>query len=207
MRTMKNTIWMLATCLAMFLFGQSSQAQVFFIGVNGGASYSWFNSPKIDNTYTSDGWGWNMGFFLRYGKRPYYQVGFDWTRCKNTIDLIEGDEPQRKEDIPFHNFDFSLKVGYEIIQKPMFKLKAHAGPFIGRSQLLSTEDYVIDQEEFRNPQYGVISGIGFQFTNLVVDFEYSYHFNDLFKPFYEDGQRYEAGSNLQLFTIKAGLMF
>jgi len=187
--------------------GKQSHSQIFFIGVNGGAVYTWFNSPKVDNVITSEGWGWDLGFFLRYGKRPYFQVGLDWTRCKNRIDLNEGDEPETMENVPFNNFDFSVKVGYEFLQKPMFKLKAHAGPFIGRSFLLSTDDYIVDNSDFRRPQWGVIAGVGFQFTNLVVDLEYSYHFSELFKPFEEDGQQYALGSNLQLITLKFGLMF
>ena len=104
-------------------------------------------------------------------------------------------------------FDFSFKVGYEIVQLPMFKLKAQAGPFIGRSFLFSTDDFIVERDEFRWPQYGVIAGIGFQFTNLVVDFEYTYHINDLFKPFEVDGQTYKLHSNLQLLTLKVGFMF
>lgn len=199
----------LTVFLAAFLMGlgHQSQGQVFFIGVNGGAVYSWFNSPGIDNLVTSDGWGHNLGFFLRYGKRPYLQLGFDWTRTRNEIDLNTGDTPDISENVPFHIFDFSFKVGYEIIQLPMFKLKAQAGPFIGSSFLFSTDDFIVEKDEFRRPQYGVIAGIGFQFTNLVVDFEYTYHASDLFKPFEFGGQTYKLDSNLQLLTLKVGFMF
>jgi len=188
-------------------FGKQSQGQVFFIGFNAGAVYTWFNSPGIDNLVTSNGGGYNLGFFLRYGKRPYFQLGFDWTRTKNEIDLNAGDKPDIREKVPFHIFDLSFKVGYEIIQLPMFKLKAQAGPFIGRSFLLSTDDFIVEKDEFRKLQYGVIAGIGFQFTNLVVDFEYTYHISDLFKPFEFGGQTYKLHSNLQLLTLKVGFMF
>jgi hypothetical protein len=188
-------------------FGKQSRGQVFYIGINGGAVYTWFNSPKLENIITSDGAGWDLGFFLRYGKRPYFQLGFDWTRSMNEITIHIDDQPSIINNIPFHNFDFSLKVGYEFIQLPMFKLKAHAGPFIGRSMLLSNDDLLFEKDDFRNPQWGVIAGLGFQFTNFVVDLEYSYHFSDLFKPVYINDKEYKLGSNLQIVTLKLGFMF
>lgn len=186
---------------------KETKAQVFYIGVNGGAVYTWFNSPGIDNLITSDGWGHDLGFFLRYGKRPYFQVGFDWIRTKNQVSLETGPQQEKREDIPFHIFDFSFKVGYEFVQLPMFKLKAHAGPFIGRSFLLSKDDFDFETSDFQNPQYGVIAGIGFQFTNFVLDLEYTYHMRDLFKPIDVDGTEFRFKSNLQLVALKVGFMF
>jgi hypothetical protein len=186
---------------------KETKAQVFYIGVNGGAVYTWFNSPGIDNIITANGWGHDLGFFLRYGKRPYFQVGLDWIRTKNQVTLETGIQEERREDIPFHIFDFSFKVGYEFVQLPMFKLKAHAGPFIGRSFLLSKDDFYVETSDFNNPQYGVIAGIGFQFTNFVLDLEYTYHIDDLWEPLDVYGTEFRFKSNLQLLSLKVGFMF
>jgi len=168
--------------------------------------YSWFTSPKIDNDLSSDGWGWNFGFFLRYGKRPYIQTGFDWSWSQNTIYMKDVDF-SFQETIRFNNFDFSIKVGYEIFQSPMFKVKVSTGPFIGTSMMFSGEYLYFSKDDFKNPQLGIVSGVGFQFTNLVVDFEYSHHFLDLFMPVEIDGQTYKLGSRLQMLMLKVGIMF
>ncbi len=188
-------------------FTEKAQAQVFYIGVNGSAVYSWFTSPKFGDLVSADGWGWDLGFFLRYGKRPYFQFGFDWVRSENDFVIGDGETTFFSEKLRFHNFDFSAKIGYNIIQTPMFKYKIHAGPFIGKSLMFSGKDIVFDNSDFRNPQFGIIAGTGIQFTNLIIDFEYSYHFTQLFKPVVIDGEEFELGSKLQLITLKVGFMF
>jgi hypothetical protein len=190
------------------VFSGITHAQVFWIGTTGSAVYSWFSSPNIDNIITSDGWGWNLGIFARYGKRPYFQVGGDWTWSMNTININdEEDDIYFKDDIKFNNFDFSVLVGYEIFQKPMFKLKVQSGPFLGSSFLFSGDYVYFSNSDFKNPQFGIASALGFQFTNLVIDFEYSYHFTNLFKPIEIDDKTYQLGSKLQLIRLKIGLMF
>ena len=51
-----------------------SKVHLFWIGVNGGTQLSWFTTPGIDKAVVSQGWGYNLGFFLRYGKKPFYQI-------------------------------------------------------------------------------------------------------------------------------------
>ncbi len=207
MKAYKKFLIITSFVLSTLAVASNTQAQVFYIGVDGGAVYSWFDSPKFDNLVTSEGWGWDLGFFLRYGKRPYYQAGFDWVRSANDFIIGDPGEPWFEEQIKFHNFDFSIKVGYEIVQTPMLKLKVHAGPFIGKSLMFSGEDIEFNNADFKNPQLGIIGGIGFQFTNFVADFEYSYHFTELFKPVVIDDESFDLGSNLQLITLKVGFMF
>ncbi|MCD6597215.1 MAG: hypothetical protein J7L04_05980 [Bacteroidales bacterium] len=208
MKAIKKIRILLFFFLTSLLFTGNAGAQVFYIGVNGGAVYSWFDSPELDDIVSSDGWGWDLGFFLRYGKRPYFQVGFDWVRSNNNFLIKVGETVLADENINLHNFDFSLKIGYNILQTPMFKIKVHTGPFIGRSLLFSGEDILFDNSDFKNPQWGIIAGTGFQFTNLIVDFEYSYHFTELFQPIPIDGfEHFEFGSKLQLVSVKIGFMF
>jgi len=201
-----------AILLASVLYSNTSQAQVFYIGLQGNAVYSWFNSPKLENVITSDGWGWNMGFFLRYGKRPFIQLGLGWTRSLNefTVTFYDDEEQQEvdySEEIKLNNFDFSATLGYELLQMPMFKINVHAGPFIGKSHMFSGENIYFENNDFKNPQVGVTSGIGFQFTNLIFGLDYSYHFTDLFKPISVDGTDYKFGSKIQMALLKVGFMF
>ena len=191
---------------------QTSHAQVFYIGVEGGGVYSWFSSPDLENVITSDGWGAEFGFFIRYGKRPFIKAGFDWTRSENDViityyDENIGGETQYRENIKLNNFDFSLKIGYELLQTPMFKISIHGGPFLGKSLMFSGENLDFDNEDFKNPQFGINGGMGFQFTNLIFGLEYNYHFTDLFVPLNIDGREYKLGSKLQMIFLRVGLMF
>ena len=196
--------------LSSLLYANQAQGQLFYLGVEGGAVYSWFDSPKFDNIVTSSGWGWNMGFFARYGKKTYIQLGFDWTSSQNDFRVdfsgLSADTVLA-EDIKFHNFDFSIKFGWNFIYTPMFKVRAHGGPFIGKSFLFSGNIFDFETSDFKSPQWGAIGGLGFQFMNFIAEVEYSYHFTDLFSPVELDGEIFEFGSNLQLITIKVGFMF
>jgi hypothetical protein len=199
------------------VFQFEAKSQVFYVGFNAGANYSWFESPTLNyylpelDTYvpisfSSEGYGWNAGFFLRYGKRPYYQAGFDWSRANNDFNFSAFDTTLA-EKAAFHNFDFSVKVGYEIIQKPYFKWSLLGGPFIGRSLFFNSDLFQFKNSDFKNPQFGVIGGTCFQVTNFNVTLEYSYHFTNLFKPITENGNTYDLGSNLQMITVKVGMQF
>jgi len=210
MKTSKKYLLISFISLTSLLYANKAQSQLFFLGIEGGATYSWFNSPKIDNLFTSDGWGWNLGFYARYGKKSYIQFGFDWTRSKNIfrLNISElGIDSILSEEIEFHSFDFSIKFGYNVFYSPMFKVRVYAGPFIGRSFLFTGNIFEFSNDDFRTPQWGVIGGLGFQFMNFIIDAEYSYHINDLFKPLTIDDQVIKFGSNLQLINIKVGFMF
>jgi hypothetical protein len=206
MTTLKKYLVISFVGIASLLYSNRAHSQLFFLGIEGGATYSWFNSPKFENIITSDGWGWNLGFFARYGKKTYLQLGFDWTRSKNDF-RIDFEGFHFDEQIKFHNFDFSIKYGYNFFYRPMFKLKVQAGPFIGRSFLFSGDELEFTNDDFKNPQWGIIGGLGFQFMNFVADIEYSYHFTDLFEPIVVGDQEIKFGSNLQMIIIKIGFMF
>jgi hypothetical protein len=208
MKAFKNKLVIIFFLLMSLFYANTAKAQVFYIGVNAGVVNSWFDSPDFGEMVSSNGWGWDLGFFLRYGKRPYFQAGFDWTRSANDFVVKVNDDYIIDEIVEFHNFDFSLKVGYNIIQTPMFKFKMHTGPFIGKSVMFSNDDKdLFSNDDFKNPQWGIIAGTGIQFTNFIVDLEYSYHFSELFKPLNLDGDKYNLGSKLNLLTLKVGFMF
>ena len=170
----------LVIVVALFVYPACSmQAQTMYIGFNSGMVNSRIESPEVNNTFTSEGWGYNLGVFMRYGKRPFYQLGADWLRSNNQTtfthkgNVVSG-------DVPLHSFDLSLKMGYEIIQRPVFKWRASAGPFIGKTNLRSSSVFDFNQNDFRGPQYGFIAGTGLQFTHLTFGIEYSYHMSQLF---------------------------
>ena len=212
MKSLRKYLIIAAVILTSVLTTKTSYSQVFYIGFNGSAVYSWFNSPKLENVITSDGWGWDLGFFLRYGKRPFVQVGLNWTRSVNKFAVKYYDDELQEEqlfeeNIKLNNFDFSLLIGYELLQTPMFKISVRGGPFIGRSLMFSGETLYFENRDFKNPQWGVTGGLGFQFTNLIFGINYNYHFTELFKPLEVDGTEYKFGSKIQMISLNVGLMF
>ena len=210
MKKRKRLLIITLFLLVSVAFTNQAKAQYFYLGMNGSSVATWFNSPKLDNLVVSNGWGWNMGFFVRYGKRPYIKAGFDWTRSINdfTIKYAGDDGGNFNDKIKFHEFDFSLKVGYNLLDLPMFKIDVSAGPFIGRSLFFSTDNIYFQKDDFKNPQAGFIVGAGIQFTNFIAGIDYTYHITDMFTPVdIGEGESVKLGAHLQLFMIKIGFMF
>jgi hypothetical protein len=185
------------------LISLTSFSQTMYVGLNTGVVNNQVYSLDPQNSFTSEGWGYNLGFYLRYGKRPFYQAGLDWTRSVNETKFIHGKENTTGQ-VPFNNFDLSLKLGYEIVQRPAFKWKASLGPFIGKSRLKSTDVFNFNQNDFHNPQYGFVAGTGIKVTSMVFDLEYSYHFSSLFSEGYSG---IDPDSHIETFAVKVGFMF
>jgi len=193
--------------LLILLSGRNEiRGQVFWLGFNGGTTYSWFTSPEADNLVTGDGWGWNLGFFARYGKRPFYQLGIHLTHSQTNMKYYLDDTNVIEDQVPFHNFDVVLKVGYEIIRKPKFKWHVNAGPLIGRTFLFSTNTFEIESSDMRNPQFGLAGGTGIQYMNFILDLDYQYHLTELFVGDEVD-LGIEFGSHLQHLSLKVGFIF
>lgn len=206
MKTFKRTCIAIIIGLALSFSAQPARAQLFWIGVNGGMSVSWFTSPGVNNAVLSAGAGYNLGFFLKYGKKPFYQVDIRWIRANNMIsyeiepgNVIEG-------EVPFHQFEIPIRVGYPIIHKPMFKWQVNGGPMIGTTFLFSENEFEFERNDMRNPQVGVMAGTGIQFMNFIFDLDYTYHITELFKGDEED-LGVDFKSHLQMISVKVGLQF
>jgi hypothetical protein len=207
MKTVKKITVIILMITSFSLLTKVSQAQMFWLGFNGGYQYAWFKSPSINDSISGEGAGWNLGFFLKYGKRPFYQVEFRWMRAKNTLtDSYEIPGLTVTGDVPFHKFEMPVKVGYNIIQKPMFKWQVNGGASIGTVFLFSSNIYDIQRKDMANPQFAVLGGTGIQFMNFIIDVDYAYHITDLFKADKETfGESF--GSHLQVVSVKVGMLF
>ena len=206
MKALKKTFIVAVLALGMTMISKTSDAQMFWLGVNGGTNISWFTTPGIDNALVSAGGGWNLGFFMRYGKKPFYQIDFRWIRANNTLTYEPIPGLVFKDDVPFHQFEIPVRVGYPIYYSPLFKWHVNAGAFVSTTFLFSTNVFEIERNDMRNPQAGVIAGTGIQFMNFIVDVDYSYHITKLFKGDKEDlGVDFKA--HLQLVSIKVGFQF
>jgi hypothetical protein len=192
--------------LAMIFITKSSSAQLFWIGVNGGTQIEWFTTPKIDNAVLSAGAGWNLGFFLKYGKKPFYQAEFRWMRASNLVSYEYEPGKFIEGEVPFHKFEIPVKVGYPFIYHPKFKWHVNGGASIGTTFLFSSNEFEFERNDMKNPQVAVITGTGIQFMNFILDLDYSYHLTQLFKGDEED-LGVDWGEHLQVISLKVGLVF
>jgi hypothetical protein len=88
----------------------------------------------------------------------------------------------------------------------MFKWHVNAGPSIGTSFLFSTNTFEIESDDMKNPQFGINTGTGIQFMNLIIDVDYQYHLTELFVGDEAD-LGIEFGSHMHHVTLKVGFIF
>jgi hypothetical protein len=206
MKRVKNIVFVLIFGLVLTLISKPAKAQLFWIGGNGGMNVSWFHSPGVDNAVESAGGGYDLGFFLRYGKKPFYQIDVRWIRSNNIISYEIEPGEVIEDKVPFHQFEIPVRGGYPIYYSPMFKWHVNGGPFISTTFLFSSNEFEFERDDMRNPQFGVMAGTGIQFMNFIVDLDYSYHLTELFKGDEED-LGVDFKSHLQLISLKVGFQF
>lgn len=206
MKQITKTLIIVIVGITLTFISKSSSAQLFWIGFNGGLQASWFTTPKIDNAVLSAGVGYNLGFFLKYGKKPFYQLEFRWMRASHIISYEYEPGKFIEGDVPFHKFEIPVKVGYPIVYKPKFKWHVNGGASIGTTFLFSSNEFEFERNDMKNPQVAVIGGTGIQFMNFIFDLDYSYHLTQLFKGDEED-LGVDWGEHLQLISMKVGLLF
>jgi hypothetical protein len=206
MKLLRKIFKIAALSTVLSCFAGSAHAQMFWLGVNGGIQENWFTSPKVDNIVLGDGIGWNLGFFMKYGQRPFYQVEFRWMRADNTINYEYQPGQVISGDVPFHEFQVPVKVGYTIVRKPAFKWHVNGGMSIGTVFLFSQNNFEFERNDMTNPQVGIIGGTGIQIMNFILDLDYSYHLTDLFKGDEQD-LGVDFGAHLQVISLKVGMVF
>jgi hypothetical protein len=202
----KKILLMSLVFLTLELVSFSCSGQFFWLGFQAGEGVSWFSNPVQDSVKLSDGAGTSLGFFVRYGTRPYYQLAFEWLISTNQMKFEVKPGSAVHDNVPFHNFKVPATVGYEIIHKPRFKWRVGGGFFIGTTAILSSNAFEFTQNDIRNPQFGVIGETGIQYLNFLVLFDYNY---SLTKFFAGGAGSYGADvrSHLQIFALKVGMQF
>ena len=180
--------------------------QFFWLGFQAGAGVTWFSHAGEDSSELSAGAGTSFGFFVRYGTRPYYQVGVEWLFSTNQMKFQVEPGKTKHDNVPFHNFKIPITVGYEIIHKPRFKWRVGGGMTIGWNAILASNSFNLTQEDIRNPQWGVIGETGIQYLNFLLLVDYNYSLNRFFAS---DAATYgvDVRSHLQIFALKVGMQF
>jgi hypothetical protein len=207
---MMNAVRKIAlTSLILFITGLASlpcRGQFFWLGFQAGAGVTWFSNPGQDSARLSAGAGASFGFFVRYGTRPYYQLGIEWMYSTNQMKFEVRPGKAAHDNVPFHNFKIPLTVGYEIVHKPRFKWRVGGGMSIGTNTILSSNSFGFTGKDIQNPQFGLIGETGIQYLNFLILVDYNYSLNHFFD---DEAGTYgiHANSRLQIFGLKAGMQF
>jgi len=206
MDSFRKIMLILLLSLSIGLASLPCRGQFFWLGFQGGEGVSWFSHPGQGNTQLSAGAGTSFGFFMRYGTRPYYQLGVEWLYSTNQMKFEVRPGTTANDNIPFHNFKIPFTAGYEIIHKPRFKWRTGGGMFIGKNIILPSNSLNFTLSDIQNPQYGLIGETGIQYLNFLVLVDYNYSLN---KFFAENASTYgvDVKSHLQIFALKVGMQF
>lgn len=206
MKPIKKALLISLLLLITTFASVTCRGQFFWLGFQAGGGVSWFSHPEQDSTLLSAAAGPGFGFFLRYGSRPYYQLGVEWYYSTNQMRFQVTPGTSVHDNVPFHNFRIPLTAGYEIVHLPRFKWRAGGGVFIGWNTILSDNDFDYDWEDIRNPQFGLTGETGIQFLNFLVQADYNYFLSRFFS---KDAETYGVNitSHLQVFSLKVGMQF
>jgi hypothetical protein len=192
--------------LAFSVASLQCSGQFFWLGFQAGEGVSWFSNPGQNNTTLSAGAGTSFAFFMRYGTRPYSQLGFEWLLSTNQMKFEVHPGTTAHDNVPFHSFKIPLTAGYEIIHKPRFKWRVGGGLFIGKNTIQSSNSFNFTSEDIKNPEYGLIGETGIQYLNFLVLIDYNYSLNKFFAE-NANTYGYNVKSHLQIFALKIGMQF
>jgi hypothetical protein len=192
--------------LSLGLASLPCRGQFFWLGFQVGAGVSWFSDPGENNTKLSAGAGTSIAGFIRYGTRPYYQLGAEWLFSTNQMKFEVKPGTNAHDNVPFQSFKIPFTAGYEIIHKPRFKWRVGGGMFIGWNTILPSNSFNFTLADIHKPEYGVIGETGIQYLNFLVLLDYNYSINRFFA---ENANTYgfNVKSHLQIFALKVGMQF
>jgi len=200
-RCTKKRILLFVFILA--LAAPAAQAQYLSIGGQVGPNISGFNSPNLNNILTGRGVGYQMGFFVRFGYRLYYQLGFNWIRAETNIRIKLDTLIDLEDRVPLNNFDLTAKVGYQLVRQENFRWRVDTGPFMAWPVLFSTNVFQFEGDDLRRPQWGMQFGTGIDYKRFNFDIDYNLHISLLFKGESADlGSAF--GSRLHVLLFKLG---
>jgi hypothetical protein len=206
MRKIRKIFLSILFSAVISLLSSPCHGQFFWLGFQAGEGVSWFSNPGHDNTYLSPGAGTSFGLFVRYGTRPYFQLGVEWLFSTNQMKFEVKPGTTAHDNVPFHDFKIPLTTGYEVIHKPRFKWRVGGGLFIGWNTILSSNSLNITANDIQNPQFGVIGESGIQYLNFLFLIDYNYSVTRFLNKD-AASQGVNVNSRLQIFALKIGMQF
>jgi hypothetical protein len=193
---------------ASFAAAQSETASTLVInpqiGVNGSTLSG--NPEGVKNEANV---GWQIGGYLRYGKRFYIQPGIFWhyMSTETTSDVND-----LKVDNKISTIQVPVCIGFNIVDSSALVFRAFAGAAVSFLTSVDEGDY-IKKDDINSTQWLGRIGVGLDFTMFTVDLGYDYGFSS----FYSDETIEAAASGpfgldvsdvkIQEFFLNFGLKF
>ena len=213
MRTTKlTTVGIVALALvvlsASFAAAQSETASTLVInpqiGVNGTTL-----SGNPEDVESAANVGWQIGGYLRYGKRFYIQPGIFWhymsTETSSDVNDIKFDTKISAIQVP-------VCIGFNIVDSSALVFRAFAGAAVSFVTSVDDNDFIV-KDDINSTQWLGRIGVGLDFTMFTVDLGYDYGFSN----FYSSDTIAEAaagpdgvdldGIKIQEFFLNLGLKF
>jgi hypothetical protein len=169
--------------LAVLLFVAMQNFAQFDLGIKAGYATSKL-STDIDDIKESVKHGFQIGAFVRLGKRLYLQPEFYYSTTGGKLKL-EGTELE--DEITLQNLCIPALVGYKIINGEKINFRILAGPAMNFiiNQEVSGDEVIQDplqDSDFKNVGWGLDLGAGVDFLLLTLDVRYEIGLNDIYEP-------------------------
>lgn len=154
-----------------FLNGLTAQP-VLYIGAHAGPAAPNMILPATVSALSLQSSGRQVGLFLRYGKRPYYQLGFNWANASEMLQFDQKDKGMVQEQIPLRQFSISGVMGYNLLNKPAFKLRSCMGPQLGYTRIEAPAFLPGGGEPVQLARLSWLLGAGIDLYHFNIDLTY-----------------------------------
>lgn len=178
--------------LGMLLVAGIATAQSFDLGIKGGYVYSNIKDKDLEGLKTEGNSGYLVGLFARVGGDVWFFQPELQYRVR-TSDVVSASDAvnnafgkDNKVEVELKTLDIPLQVGYTILDLPMFRLAAHAGPTISFKLADDTtikneaKNFDIDKlTDYKSFVWSGQVGLSADISRFVIDLSYEKGFSDV----------------------------
>jgi hypothetical protein len=168
--------------LVMFLLPATVMFGQFSFGLKLGANFSKM-STNIDTMSASMKPGFQIGAFVRFGKRFYVQPEVYYNLGGGSF---TGDSTSWKQDIVIGSVDIPVLVGFKLLNAKIVNIRILGGPlvsFVTNTKVKDVNDITgpITSADLNNVNWGIQAGAGVDVLFLTLDIRYQWGLNDVIK--------------------------
>jgi hypothetical protein len=156
---------------------RAASAQWLQLGLQTGVHRSILAGVETVGLASLRGDGVLYGAFMRYGRRPFYQIGFQGFNGRADLVLIEENDnssPTSSARSSMRGAEVNARFGYYALDSPAWKWRFGIGAYYGASNLLTEKPRLFSKADFRRPQWGLALGTGVDFTYFHLDVDYQW---------------------------------
>jgi hypothetical protein len=166
--------------LAVMLFPATVMFGQFSFGLKLGANFSKLSS-NIDTISSSMTPGFQVGAFVRVGKRFYVQPEAYYTLAGGKL---SGDTTDWNQKFTVGSLDIPVLVGFKILNAKIVNLRILAGPmvsFITNSKVTNESTAPFSTSDLNTVNWAIQAGAGVDVLFLTFDVRYQWGLNDIIK--------------------------